>query len=283
MDSLSPLQVTVARRGWSFILDVRLALAPLGPMLAMRLAEELPVCLVPTLWNVLDNTAYFDSDPNALYGDPLVPEGYPAGFFDRPALAQWERARNAAALSSQGVFWVGEALPQSSLPKEVDAGVVRRFDAFGQGLDLRLQRVRPELKTAPPYPLVEGSVGAIALAAAMTRYRPLVLSLALPGSPDAPPLCRLLADCGIPCRRLEAGQSRESRRALAPLLARTGALDLIWAGLPLIAVHLVVPWGLTLGRVDADPDMEDEDLLDPGSADAGDGWQDAAAFWYTLP
>ena len=283
MDTLPPLQVRFDSRRWSCILDVRLALAPLGPMLALRLAEELPVCLVPTLWSVLDNTAWFDANPQALYSDPLMPEGYPAGFFGGPALAQWERARTELGLSALGIYWAGDALHQSSLPKEVDPGVVRRFNAFGQGLELRLHGVRPELNTAPPYPLVEGSIGAIALAAAMTRYRPLILSLALPETPGTPPLCRLLADCGIPCRRLEAGQSRESRCALAPLLARTGAMDLIWAGLSLIAVHLVVPWGLTLGRVDPDPDMEDEDLLDPTVAHAEDGWQDATAFWYSLP
>lgn len=281
MDSLPPFQVKVDARGWSCILDVRLALARLGPMLALRLAEELPVCLVPTLWDVLDNTVYFDADPDALYADPLVPEGYPAGCFGRPALAQWERARTEVGLSAQGIYWAAEALPQSSLPRAVDPGVVRRFDAFGQGLERRLQGARPDLKEAPPRPLLEGSIGALALAAAMTRYRPLILSLAAPEGEGPPPLCRLLALCGIPSRRLEPGQSRETRRVLAPLLARAGILDLIWAGLPLMILHLVVPGGLALGpAVDG---ADDGDLLDADAAEVGDGWQDATAFWYPLP
>ena len=279
MDGLPPLQVRLNARGWSCILDVRLALAPLGPMLALRLAEELPVCLVPTLWDVLDNTAYFEADQDALYTDPLVPEGYPCGFFRRPALAQWERARSAVGLSSQGIYWAAEALPQSSLPKEVDAGVLRRFDVFGQGLEQRLQAARRDLKAAPPYPLLEGSIGTLALAAAMTRYRPLVLSLAIPGSADPPPLCGLLAQCAVPVRRLEPWESRQSRRALAPLLSRTGVLELIWAGLPLVALHLVVPAGLALGQ----PEPDDADGLDGSPSATEDGWQDASAYWYPLP
>lgn len=281
MDTLPPLQVRVDRRGWSCILDVRLALVPLGPMLALRLAEELPVCLVPTLWDVLDNTACFESDPEALYGDPLIPEGYPAGFFGLPTLAQWERARTDLGFSALGIYWAGDALHQSSLPKGVDSGVVRRCDLFGEGLERRLQRARPELANGPPSRLLEGSIGALALAAAMTRYRPLILTLAVPGSDEPPPLGRLLGLCGIPSRRLSPGQSRETRRALAPLLARTGVMDLIWAGLPLVAMHLVVPGGLALGA--ATDEADDVDLLDPSAADSRDGWEDAAAFWYPLP
>ena len=115
----------------------------------------------------------------------------------------------------------------------------------------------------------------------MTRYRPLILSLAAPEGEGPPPLCRLLALCGIPSRRLEPGQSRETRRVLAPLLARAGILDLIWAGLPLMILHLVVPGGLALGpAVDG---ADDGDLLDADAAEVGDGWQDATAFWYPLP
>jgi hypothetical protein len=283
VDSLPPLQVTLDRRGWSCILDVRLALAPLGPMLALRLAEELPVCLVPTLWEVLDNTAYFESDPQALFGDPLIPEGYPDGFFGRLALAQWERARTDVGLSALGIYWAGDALHQSSLPKVVDPGVLRRFDAFGQALERRLQVARPELASTPPSRLLEGSVGALALAAAMTRYRPLILSLAIPGIGE-PPLGRLLSLCGIPSRPLDRGQSRATRRALAPLLVRTGVLDLIWAGLPLVAMHLVAPGGLALGPTVECADPADAAFqFDSGAEETDDGWQDAAAFWYALP
>lgn len=279
MDSLPPLQVRLNARGWSCILDVRLALAPLGPMLALRLAEELPVCLVPTLWDVLDNTAYFDADQDALYTDPLVPDGYPCGFFRRPALAQWERARSAVGLSSQGIYWAAEALPQSSLPKEVDPGVLHRFEAFGQALEQRLQAARQDLRSAPPYPLIEGSIGALALAAAMTRYRPLVLSLAVPGGSDPPPLCRLLAQCAIPVRRLEPWESRQTRGALVPLLSRTGVCELIWAGLPLVALHLVVPAGLAYGQTEPG----EPDALEASRPESEDGWQDASAYWYPLP
>ncbi len=285
MDSLPPLQLSLVRRGWSCILDVRLALAPLGPLLALRLAEELPVCMGPTMWEMLDQTAYFAADPEAMFTDPLLPEGYPRGFFDGPALAQWERTRELEGLSSRGIYWAADALAQSSFPKEVDALVLRRFDAFGERLEVRLHEARPELRAVASLPLMEGSISALALAAAMTRYRPRVLSLSAPDPTEPPPLCRLLTQCGIPARRLDEDESRGTRQALAPLLVHTGVMDLLWAGLPVIAVHLVVPRGLDLMPAAEEPEhLGQLDLTDEADPAAGGwDWQDASAYWYPLP
>lgn len=274
MNPLPPLQVTVDARGWSCILDVRLALARLGPTLALRLAEEARVCLVPTLWDVLDNTAYFEADPEALGSDPLAPELDPALGFDPHALTQWDKARTDQGLAALRIYWAGDALHVSSLPKDVDAEVVRRFDRLGEWLEGRLVRARPDLASTRPARLLEGSIGALALAAAMTRYRPLILTLAPAPDGSMPALCRVLDLCGIPTRRLSLEESRETRGQLAPLLARCGVLDLLWAGLPLVALHLVAPRALLMeGAEDTEPDVREGD----------DGWQGAAAFWYALP
>lgn len=277
MDSLPPFQVRVDTRARSCILDVRLALASLGPLLALRLAEELPVCLVPTLWQILDNTAYFDQDPQALYDDPLVSDGYPEGLVGRRALAQWERARSDPGLSAQGIYWAADALPQSSLPQEVDARVVRRLDGFAQALKRRFQEGRPDLKEALLAPLLDGGIETLALAAAMTRYRPLILTLAVPGSPEPPPLCRLLGLCQIPVRPLGADQAEAVRKVFTPLLTRTGVLDLLWAGLPLVLVHLVVPAGLDLAPAEENGDHES---LDDSLDGPQDPWEGATALWW---
>jgi hypothetical protein len=88
---------------------------------------------------------------------------------------------------------------------------------------------------------------------------------------EAPPLCRLLEQCGLPARRLSAAQSEANRMFWAPMLVRCGALELLWAGLPLIALHLVVP------RAAFQP--AEEDAPEP----APQPWLGASAFWYPLP
>lgn len=275
MSVIPPLQVTVDVKDWSCILDVRLALSRYGLMLALRLAEELKVYLVPALWAVLDNTAYYERHPGYLAGDPLLSAGPLAGGECGMALAQWETARLELGLSALRVYWAGDALHESSLPKEVDAGAVGRFERLAEGLERRLADARPELESG--HPLLDGSRDAAALAAAMARYRPIILTLGGESHDAEPPLCRLLQACGIPCRGLEAERAGGSRAYLMPLLARCGVLELTWAGLHLAAVHLVTP------RTFLMPPLSGE-ASDPPALDAAaeDWWQDAAAFWYPL-
>lgn len=278
MGSLAPFQVTVDTKGWLCVLDVRPALARHGPMLALRLAEELRVCLVPRLWSILDNTAHYRLHPEDLLADPFADPATPLP--DPHALTQWERARLDLGLPALRLYWAGDALHESFMPKEVDAEVIQRFERFAMDLERRLLGTAPDIE--PAWPLVGGALDAAALAAAMSRYRPLILTLAEPSGED-PALCRLLAACGIGAHEVDSAQSRPLRRLLTPLLARSGALEICWTGLDLAVVHLVAPrafLGDALG--DSMLDLDREPAAAPGE-DGGDGWQDASAFWYRLP
>ena len=272
MGPLPPFQVTVDSKGWSCVPDLRLLLARHGPMLALRLADELRVCLVPRLWYVLDNTEHYQRHPEALLSDPFSDARDQAP--DPQALVQWEWARLELGLPLLKLYWAGDALHESFLPKEVDAEVVERFERFGRALEERLLAADPELE--PALPLIGGALDTAALAAAMSRYRPLILTLV--DGEDGPPLGRLLDLCAVPCRRVAEEQTQALRAQLLPQLARCGALELCWAGLRLAAVHLVAPRAFF-----PPPGAEHETALDAVPTDREDVWQDASAFWYPLP
>jgi hypothetical protein len=271
MEMLPPLQVTVDARGWSAILDVRLTLHRLGLLLATRLAEELRVFLVPTLWEVLDNTAYLDRHPERLTERGRRETGTEAGL----ALGQWERARLELGLSALRIFWAGDALHESSLPKDMDPGLSERFNQLAEGLGRRLGEALTERDSG--WPLYEGSRDAAALAAAMIRYRPLILTLNERGE-EMPPLCAVLAECGIPCRRLDDAESRPLRDHLGPILVRSAVPELLWDGLQLAMVHLVAPQALLLPA-----SAEEGEGLFRGPGSGYDPWAKAAAYWYVLP
>lgn len=278
MGPLPPFQVTVDTKGWFCVLDVRPALARHGPMLALRLAEELRVCLVPRLWSILDNTAHYRLHPEDLLADPFADTTTPLP--DPHALTQWEQARLDLGLPALRLYWAGDALHESFMPKDVDAEAIQRFERLAAGLEQRLLGAAPELE--PALPLVGGALDAAALAGAMSRYRPLILTLAEP-SGEAPALCRMLAACGIGCREVNPPESRPLRQQLTPLLARSGALELVWTGLDLAVVHLVAPRAF-LGDVLADRAPDLESAAERGAEEEdGDVWQDASAFWYRLP
>lgn len=275
MGALPPLQVTVDSRNWSCVLDLRLAIARNGPMLALRLAEELRVCLVPRLLYVLDNSDHYERHPESLGIDPLGEGAFPP---DREAVQQWELARLDVGLQSLRLYWTGDALHESFMPHNVDSNVVGRFERFLEGLEQRLALAAPDLESG--HPLLGGAMDALALSVALGRHRPLIFTA--PGSRgEAPALCRLLELCGIGCRRLEPSESRPLRRQLMPSLARSGALELCWAGLNLAVVHLVAPRALLLRPAAVNgPAL---DLLDGPPDGCLDVWEDASAFWYPLP
>ena len=277
MGTIPPLQITVDAKGWSCILDVRLALSRYGLMLALRLAEELKLYLVPALWAVLDNTAYYERHPGYVDADPLLGvRSCPGNEQGVSSLAQWERVRLELGLASCRIYWVGGALNESSLPQDVDAGVIERFERLAERLERRLVNAQPALELG--HPLLEGSRDAAALAAAMARYRPIILTLGAKPSDSGPPLCQLLQSSGIPCRGLEPPDTAGLRACLMPLLVRSGVLELTWAGLSLVAVHLVAPGTFLMPPLAGE--TNDFPLPD---VDAQDWWQDAAAFWYPLP
>src|SRR5918996_1681440 len=172
MGALPPLQVTVDAKGWSCILDMRLALSRYGLVLALRLAEEMKVYLVPALWGLLDNTAFYERNPDYLASDPLLAKDQLPWLGSLQSLAQWETARLELGLSALKIFWAGDALHESSLPKEVDAGLIGRFERLCAGLERRLAAAQPELELG--HPLLDASRDAAALAAAMARYRPVI-------------------------------------------------------------------------------------------------------------
>lgn len=195
---------------------------------------------------------------------------------DPHVLTQWERARLDLGLPALRLYWAGDALHESFMPTDVDAQVIERFERFGIDLEERLLGTAPDLELELALPLVGG-----ALDAAMSRYRPLILTLAEPRG-DPPAICRLLAVGGIDCRELNPIQSHPLRQELTPLLARSGALELCWTGVDLAVVHLVVPRAfLGDALTDRTPDLEA--VADPRDDGDADVWQDARVFWYRLP
>ncbi|MCG8489472.1 MAG: hypothetical protein MI756_18535 [Chromatiales bacterium] len=270
MGMLPPLQVTVDARGWSVILDVRLALHRLGLLMATRLAEELRVFLVPTLWEILDNTAYLNQHPEHLVQSGVAaPENSSSEI-----LRQWERARVELGLNALHIFWAGDALHESSLPKDMDPGLSERFSSLAEGLTERLGESWQEHQMG--WPLQEGSRDAAALAAAMSRYRPVILTLC-ESADHAPSLCNLLSEGGIRCRQVSDDESEPMRDYFKPLLARSGVTELLWEGLQLALVHTVAPQALFIGN------GEERDH-DPFTRMAGerDLWSTASVTWYRL-
>jgi hypothetical protein len=282
---IPPLDVNVSTRRRSCILDVPLALSPWGLLFTVRVAQELNVWLVRTLWHILDNTRFYLDHPDLLVpaSRRLVEVAQDGADSVPPTVAEWEQARLESDLLGLNVFWAGDARHESLLPKGMDSHLVERFEQVAEELDL-LWTDRGE-DSGDYDPLRDCHRDAAALAMALTRYAPMVLTVRGDGAAgtveEAPPFCRYLEECGIRTARVDgASPIRDVKANLAGIFARTGAAELFWAGLDLAIVHLVAPHALMIGRSDDEPIADDPSgAMRNVPPHARDG---ATAWWWVI-
>ncbi len=122
------------RNGPLVVIDLALALSPLGLLTTMRLAGEVLVVLPPCLWRRLDGWSVERLHPGLAKRVCERSTADDAAQADLAnVMAQWECAR--LELFSRRVYWLAESVDEAVLPKDVDPQVIARFD-------LRLARSR---------------------------------------------------------------------------------------------------------------------------------------------
>lgn len=278
---LPPLIINVDCRRQSCILDVDLAFSRLGLLFALRVAQEMNVWLVRTLWEILDNSQFYVDNPGRLLGHIRHEARPPYAIAEvehdelRTSLNQWQAARLETDLAGLRMYWAGDANQESLLPEDCDKQMIFRFETLAAELDARDDVVKRLGFTGQPQ--LDFARDAVALAAALVRYRPVIFTRCL-GAPQQrrrePLLCRFLRRCEIPCHEV-GDDDRESQveAVWQPLFHRAGVAELCWAGLEIAVVHLIVPGALA---------MQADGEWGAAGDRTGGWWHGAGAFWYPL-
>ncbi len=288
---LPPLVIYADSHRRSCILDVPLALSRFGLLCAMRMAQELNVWLIRALWEVLDNTQYYLENPHVLLGqneneEPPHTKALEAEQTELVvSLNQWQAARLETDLAGLKFYWTGDQCQESLLPKDCDVDLVTRYEILASSLDVNDDfSSRFGFSSRGPS---EFSRDAVALAGALIRYRPVVLTT-MPREPDdrsrpgEPSLCKYLRQSGIPCERVESQSSQSLVDNIWwPIFHRNGVTELVWAGLHIAAVHIVAPSALVMQIGDRwSPPQGDE--YSAGDDPARVCWDGASAHWYPI-
>src|SRR5262249_41064080 len=155
--------------------------------------------LFPALWRRLDNSHVC---PASQHEPAMVDWSEPdeaherrhrAASPARSAEQQWELTRLATDLAGLRFFFVGDARHESLLPKEVSNDLVDRFEILAGELDNLYEGGRD---AEPVYdPIYECNRDTVALAAALIRHRPIVLSKSSQRGKDeraGPTVCQFL-------------------------------------------------------------------------------------------
>jgi hypothetical protein len=288
MTSLSRLDAGHSSRRMSCVLDGEFAFSRQGLLFATRLAQEADVWLFRALWQTLDNSYVFGGAADE--GAEACANG--RGAFPSPStLQQWESARLETDLAGLQFFFVGDARHESLLPQDVDKSLVKRFELFSEELDALH---RPSVAEEAVYdPIYECQRDAAALAVALIRHRPVVLSRCSKDGGEKqdhaePALCGFLRRCGIDCHLVKARDATTIRSHFEPIFARNGLAEIVWDmwrdGQDLASIHLVAPNALVAPIVEADIEREFGDEVGPPAVREGNApfwFREAKAYWWT--
>lgn len=294
MTTLQNFRVDISTKGWSCIFDVQLALSRLGLALALRLSEQMDVWQVRGFWQMLDDSDYYLSNQKILQQDgtnqlPIFPREVLQSNQSREILDEWQTARFQSDLMAR-LCWLGYAVEESMLPQDVDSQLDQRFEILAQSLEQRWA----DTQHKPQLVQIQHECGrdAVALTAALSRYKPFILTLCQTGSDtkpsvQEPQLCEYIRHCGIECKQADSNAKISTMTSyLVQTLVSTGALELIYAsGLNLAVVHIVSPKAYVMSAQRPDEQLDPHVIpLKTTATQSGifQSWNGCTAFWYPL-
>lgn len=256
------------------IVDARLALSRHGQLSVARLARAFPVWLPQELHRILRDTRHYLDDPGQLVERPycaalrnlnLEAEADLVGH----ELSQWDRRPREDDLASLPLYYLGERADECLLSPDVDRRLRERCEQLQRGLHQAMNQSGYDL---PRGEIVAGCIrDAVALSAALEHYGSFILTRLESDGEGAPALCDYLDAWGIPTAEAPHSGGR-AVQWLRDALAQSGLTPLTWAGVPLVAVHVILAGFPVLGG-------EDEGLDDDAVARL---WTQASIFWHRV-
>ena len=265
------LEIRLAHRRQSIVLDPGLALSLHGAPIAARLGRVADLWVVPELWHILDNVALSERHRRAF--DPERSLGHAPGDMAL-SVRLWERLRSESDLNNGAFFWIGDALRESRLPETAPPGLLQNCEILAQSFDTRGHATRAG-SHSPLWPATRD-----ALALSVVLGTGLVLTHL--DADGAPALTRMLDECAVRSTPIDAGDgvAAREREQLRRMAAACGLAKFVFAGLNLAVLQLLVPRYVPFS-VPAEPDGL-PDLEDLPLAVSATLWDDAQGFWYPL-
>lgn len=267
------------------VIDPALALSPSGLLLYKNLGEAMELWVVRELWYILDNINLYLQRPELVVPGINAPSktlSEKRSSLEETlwSLKEWERVRGTTDLSRLNLFWLGDNLRESLLPKDREPGIFSYWEFLARSLDNQIDKI-PTNDV-----LTLAFRDAVALLASLGSA--FILTYQLPSDYDKnlpPDICKALKTWNIPCKYLTQKDPVVilEREYLRELINNTGLAKPFWADIHIAILHLVVPSGVP--RIELKTDwithkfssqeiqyFEPENYL----------WTNIEAFWYQL-
>ncbi|WP_424097804.1 hypothetical protein [Moorena producens] len=286
---ITPLFSQLDSKQWICVLDPALALSYYGVHIAQQLGEIMELWIARELWHILNNTKFYLQQPELLIPKSTLNEK--ASEQEKAtlesviwSLKEWKGLQTENDLLGLNLFWLGDSLKESLLPKGTTTKLLPQWEYLARLLDRRINQSQGTNDT-----LMASFRDTVALTASLGSA--FILSYQNPTdfSDNRPPdICKALDNLGISCQlvspqdRIVALESDYLRQ----LMIYTGLAKLLWEGLHLCVIHLVTPAVTASDRM-SKGSWSDNVACDPEDLGnfpelKGDLWINAKAFWYKL-
>ncbi len=267
------------------VIDPALALSPSGLLLYKNLGEAMELWVVRELWYILDNINLYLQRPELVVpginaSEKTLSEKRTSLEETLWSLKEWERVRGATDLSRLNLFWLGDNLRESLLPKDREPEIFSDWEFLARSLDNQIDRI-PTNDV-----LTLAFRDAVALAASLGSAFILTYQLPSDYEKNLPPdICKTLETWNIPCTYLTENDPVVilEREYLRELITNTGLAQPFWADIHIVILHLVVPSGLP--RTELKNNLitnqfssQETQYIEPEN----NFWANIETFWYQL-
>jgi hypothetical protein len=243
MTSSPELSVKFNQPHRACVLDPMLALSSFGIPLVKQLGTVMDLWVGKEFWHVLDNIQFYLQRPELLLLNRAVPDKteYISSFSASQiiqSLQEWESFRPEIDMDLVKLFWVGDRLNESSLPKGINPNIIQKYEFLSQSLDDRIQ-LSPQTSET----LTSLLSDTVALSASLSSSFILTHQCVAENNSLLPAICLELDSFGIPCQTVAMNDKMLmiEQKYLRKLFVQAGLSKFLWAGLKLNVLHVFVP------------------------------------------
>ncbi len=268
------------------VIDPALALSPSGLLLYKNLGEVMELWVVRELWYILDNINLYLERPELVI--PKI-NASSITLFERRnfleqmlwSLKEWERVRGETDLNRLNLFWLGDNLRESLLPKNREPEIFSHWESLARSLDSQINHLPPTNDV-----LTLAYRDAVALAASLGSAFILTYQLPCDYDKNLPPdICKALESWNINCQPLTGTDPTVAveREYLRQLITSVGLAKLFWADIHIVVLHLVFPSALPqikLKKNRVSQKFSSEEIQNSESENYL--WKNIQGFWYQI-
>ena len=253
---------------WSCVLDPAIALSHNGVLIAENISKEIDLWVVQELWNIVNDAKFYSSRTEL-----IIPSTIAFKEASRAevvwSLKEWSKAKQEKDLSKLGMYWLGDNLQESLLPKDKPVELYQQWQASASALDRR-----NEVNQNNDSEILNLAFrDTIALAASLKSAFVLTYQPST-DSDSSPAICKALENWGISSQIINQRNPivAMERQYIRQLIVRAGLSKLLLVGINLVAFHLAIPSVVSSTYRDISQDLDRESYF----------WNNVKGVWYYL-